>query len=219
LLPPLSKLAPEIKKEQDQSLGELRLSAFDLLGRAEKTGLFYNRRWYLGVGCFLVGVVVVTALVAVFGKPFARLTYQVRSQGSALGAASSVQRDGKVGQWVAAREGQALAIFFSDGSMLGLKPGGRLRVTELGRTGAELALEHGIVQVQVEGTRLTEYHLWVGPFELTLPKGSAQATWDPMTLQLELVVQEGYVVIAGCQFGQGRSVTAGKELGTRCSEP
>lgn len=219
MLPPLSKLSQQIAKEQDGHLLDLHLSEFAILRDGGRSVGLLRRRWLLAVVFFLVGVVAVTALVHGYNAAFSRLTYQVQPISHTPGVTLSARSEGQAGRWVVAREGQTSVITFSDGSKLWLQSGGRLRVVELGRTRADLALEQGMAQVRVEGTRLTEYHLWVGPFELTLPKGSAQATWDPMTLQLDLVVQEGYVIIAGCQFGQGRSVTAGKELGTRCSEP
>jgi hypothetical protein len=219
MIDPLSKLGPKIVKEQNAYLRGMHLSELELLRGSARPKRFLVRQWFFVAGCFLVGVVVLTALVVGWKKTFARLTYQIQPRGNALGASSSATSEGKIGRWVAARDGQTSVIAFSDGSKLWLSSGARLRVMDLGRSHADLALEQGATQVRVEGTRLTEYHLWVGPFELTLPKGSAQVTWDPMTLQLDLVVQEGYVVIAGCQFGQGRSVAAGKELGTRCSEP
>jgi hypothetical protein len=216
---PLLKLGSQIATEQNERLRDLHLSEFDLLRIPGRSYRHQLRRWVIAVVLFLVGVVAVTALVVAWKKAFARLTYQIEPKESALGVATRGQDHERAGRWVAAREGRSSVVSFSDGSRIRLEPDARMRVIALGRNGAELALEQGIAHVRVEGSRLSEYHLWVGPFELTLPKGSMRASWDPMSLQLNLIVVEGYVVIAGCQYGAGRSVAAGRELGTRCSEP
>jgi hypothetical protein len=220
----LSLLRPKIVDEQDALLKGLELSDLGRVVLASRERQRRIRRWALGLGSALVGVVAVTVVGLIVKHAFARLTYQIRSERTANDSAeplfeAMVPDSGTVGRWVAATGRQRTSVAFSDGSKLTLFPDARLRIVDLARNRADLALEQGSVDLRVEGTGLEEYHLRVGPFELTIPSGQAQATWDPMTLQLELVVQRGYVVIAGCQFGDGRSVAAGKELGARCSEP
>jgi hypothetical protein len=156
----------------------------------------------------LVGGIVGTSLIvaAVLGFP------KVEANLVANGPQTPVE----VGRWVASAGESPVDLIFSDGSRMAVSPASRLRVVDLNRRGADLSLETGGVSIQVEGSRFTEYHFWVGPFELILPRSDAQISWDPVTLQLDLIVRSGYVVIAGCQFGAGRSVTSGKELATRC---
>jgi len=234
LLPPLSKLGPEIAEEQDRALLGMRVSELDLgrgLGRRRQRDL---RRWFRVLAGFLfLGGAACAAMVSL-NRVLPIQTYKVSTSNRDLSPILAGQLPsqtgplnlgaGPLGQfpengWVFANDGQSTELLFGDRTRVLLKSGSRLRITQLGRRGATLALEQGTVDVLVEGSRITEYQLWVGPFELLLTKGNAQATWDPMTLQLDLIVHQGYVVIAGCQFGAGRSVTSGKELGTRCSEP
>jgi hypothetical protein len=156
----------------------------------------------------LVGVVVGTALVVAAVLGFPPVTAALVSGGASTPL--------EVGRWVAPKGDLSSDIAFSDGSRMTVSSASRLRVVDTHRRGADLSLESGGISIQVEGSRFTEYHFWVGPFELILPRSDAQISWDPVTLQLDLIVRSGYVVIAGCQFGAGRSVTSGKELATRC---
>lgn len=245
LLPPLSKLGPEIAAEQDRVLRGMRVTAGDLAVGVTPSRTIALRRWVRVLAWLVVLALSAKLLIVAFDILVPPLSYRqvtrgtasavggrqkaapaVASQGSVAQASSAVvahrTTEGPAGQmsgasWIWAPDSQTTEVLFSDRSQVSVRSGSRMRVLGLSRQGAELAIEQGTLEVQVEGSRFTEYHLWVGPFELFMTRGKAVATWDPSTLQLDLVVHEGYVVIAGCQFGEGRSVTSGKELGTRCS--
>jgi hypothetical protein len=219
VFPPLSKLGSEVAREQDGNLRGMHLSELDLLRGMGRSRYRSQRRWLVLSVWTLVLVVAVTTLVAAGNAVFPRLDCRWLPAADADKLGMDAAGTGQAGRWVAAPEGQPSRLAFTDQSSVALQPKSRLRVMKLGHRGADLSLEAGSASIRVEGSRFTEYHLWVGPFELILPRGHAQVTWDPMTLQLDLVVHEGYVVIAGCQFGEGRSVAAGKELATRCSAP
>jgi hypothetical protein len=213
----LSTLGPKIAREQDAQLLRASPSDFAKFSKRPRGSRVTWFRWTIGLCGFLLGIVAVTVLVVFVKQAFARLTYQIRSE--ANGTVIVEPEPGKIGRWVAAAGRQRTTIDFSDGSKAVLADNARLRIADLSRDRADLALEQGTVDLTVDGNRPEEYRILVGPFELSLLSGRAQASWDPMTLQLELIVHQGYVVIAGCQFGDGRSVAAGKELGARCSEP
>jgi ferric-dicitrate binding protein FerR (iron transport regulator) len=224
-LPPLSPLASEIALEQDQKLKELKLSAQDvrLVPRRARRARFAQRSRRSATGqsrlagvAAVVGLVLVGALLLVV---FSKVSYRVLLTTAGEQSPQTPANDEPVGRWVAAQTGEHRELAFSDGTRAVLRPGARLRVLDLGLRGGSLVLETGSVELQVEGTRFTEYQVSAGPFHLTIPRGRVTATWNPMTSQLDLVVLEGFAVIAGCQFAEGRSVTAGKELGTHCSEP
>ncbi|MGC4067612.1 MAG: hypothetical protein QM784_23790 [Polyangiaceae bacterium] len=204
---PLSRLVPDIVAEQDARLRGWSLSALDLLGSAPGFRS-RSRRSLRTLGVFLVGGIVGTVLLVAAALVFPEIEATLVSDGPPEAL--------EVGRWVASASDSPVDVNFSDGVRMAIAPSSRLRVVGLNRRGADLSLETGGISIQVEGSRFTEYHFWVGPFELILPRSDAQISWDPVTLQLDLIVRSGYVVIAGCQFGAGRSVTSGKELATRC---
>lgn len=204
-------LGAEIAREQDLVYGERGLSELDLVralgGARPRVERRYRRLAIVSLGLF-VAVTTVFALVAtrfpvvecvVVGEP--------------------TTKDGAVdgfGRWVVASAQEPKLMNFSDGSAAKLAAESRIRLLGTNRRGASLTLESGSVELRVAGNRLTEYLVGVGPFSLLMTKGRAEVSWDPMNELLDLIVHDGYIVIAGCQFGPGRSVVAGKELGTRC---
>lgn len=233
LHPPHFSLGAELAREQDRVFGDMGISELDLIrgiGRARMRLIRRYRRFAIGVlGLFAVATAV-TALV-VFGFPVVRCTIQgaatTRASDSAAGSEAS-RGDGSTndagkevgdegfGRWVVASAREPKQVNFSDGSVMRLAVGSRARLVGTNRRGASVTLESGSAELRVAGSRFTEYLVGVGPFSLAAVRGRLELSWDPMNELLDLVVHEGYVVISGCQFGPGRSVVAGKELGTRC---
>jgi len=208
-------LGAEIAREQERVYGDQCLTDLDLIHAVGRTRPGLARR-YRRLAIWLVAILAfVAALTALFAIKFPCVQCSISGEASALMAAEGGGEQA-FGRWVAVSAQEPKQIRFSDGSMAMLAAGSRMRLVETNRRGASLMLESGAIELRVAGSRFTEYLVGVGSFSLTVAKGRVALSWDPMNELLELVVHEGYVVIAGCQFGPGRSVVAGKELGTRC---
>lgn len=215
--PPRFPLDVGLLSEQDQKLKGVKVSVEDVLRAPRRVRCLRITRLAPKLGWLLASALLLfsgTLLLMAFSK----VTYQVLPAMLDGQIAESTANADPIGRWVAAPSAVPRVLVFSDGTRAVAQPGARLRVLDLGLRGASLVLETGLVELRVDGTRFTEYQVSVGPFHLTIPRGRVTATWNPMTSQLDLVVLEGLVVIAGCQFAEGRSVSAGKELGARCSE-
>jgi hypothetical protein len=203
-------LGADIAREQDRVLGDKHLSELDLLrglGRPRLRVAQPYRQIIVG----LIGVLAVAAAVIAtiaFRYPVVRYAIDGR-------AVTPVGHE-SLGRWVVAPAHESTVVTFSDRSTAKLVAASRMRVVGTSRRGVSLALESGSADLRVAGWRLTEYLVGVGPFTLAMTQAHLEISWDPQNELLELVVHDGYVVISGCQFGTGRSVMAGKELGTRC---
>ncbi len=211
LQPPHFSLGAELARELDRVHGDRRLSELELMrgvGRARSRAVGRYSRIALSLICLFVAAVSLIAFVA-FEFPLV----QCAIEGEAPPA-----EGGEVGfgRWVVASAEEPKQVDFSDGSKAKLAAGSKLRVIGANRRGASLTLESGSTELRVAGSRFAEYLVGAGPFSLAITTGRVELSWDPMNELLDLVVHEGYVVISGCQFGHGRSVMAGKELGTRC---
>lgn len=209
--PPHFSLGADLAREQDRAYGDKSLSELDLIRGVGNTRLRLVRRYRHAVLGLLGLFVAATALTAFVAFRFPVLRCMVDGD-----VAMREGGDEGFGRWVVAPAQEPRQVSFSDGSVAKLAPGSRMRVIGTDRRGASVTLESGSAELRVAGSRFTEYQVGVGPFSLATAKGRVLLSWDPMNELLDLVVHDGYVVISGCQFGQGRSVVAGKELGTRC---
>jgi hypothetical protein len=211
LQPPHFSLGAELAREQDRVYGNRRIFELELMrgvGSARLRTVRRYRRIALGLFCLFVAA---TSLIALVAHKFPVVHCAIEGEvpleaGGELG----------FGRWVVASAEEPRRVDFSDGSVAKLAAGSKMRVIGANRRGATVTLESGSTELRVAGSRFAEYLVGVGPFSLAITKGWVELSWDPMNELLDLVVHEGYVVISGCQFGQGRSVMAGKELGTRC---
>jgi hypothetical protein len=211
LQPPHVSLGAELAREQDRVHGDRRISELELMRGGGRARLRAAHR-YRQIATILLGVfVVVTAFTAYIAFEFPVVHCAIDGEGA-------LKDGGEVGfgRWVVASAQEPKQVAFSDGSLAKLAAGSRIRVIGTNRRGASVTLESGSTELRVAGSRFAEYLVGVGPFSLAITKGWVELSWDPMNELLDLVVHEGYVVISGCQFGPGRSVMAGKELGTRC---
>jgi DNA-directed RNA polymerase specialized sigma24 family protein len=208
-------LGAEIAKEHASVLGDRRILAFDVLhGTLDaRYGMGQFRRrpitWMLAVAPLIF---VLSSAIAAVVSYFRVVKFEVH------GHPPATNETGELGYLVVAPPQRSEVISFSDGSTFSLVPGGRLRVLGTTRSGGLGALESGSARLSIAGSRGTEYRVAAGPFAVSIPKGQVEVTWDPNSEQLGLVVHLGHVVISGCQFGAGVSVTSGKELGAHCVE-
>jgi hypothetical protein len=120
---------------------------------------------------------------------------------------------GTVGEWVAAEGSEPLAMRFSDGSALSLEPGTRMRVTETTADGAVVLVEQGTVHAEIKHAGpSTAWRLRAGPFAVQVTGTRFAAAWEPSTETLDLLVDEGSVVVNGPLLGPERTVAAGERL-------
>ena len=120
---------------------------------------------------------------------------------------------GAVGQWVAPQGETSLDLRFSEGTLVTVAPGARMRVTETSGTGATLVIERGAIHAAI--THRDEHTRWsvqAGPFEVRVTGTAFDARWDPATETFELTMIEGSVVVSGPRLPSGRSVVAGEQL-------
>ncbi|MBK8251670.1 MAG: FecR domain-containing protein [Polyangiaceae bacterium] len=120
---------------------------------------------------------------------------------------------GSVGQWVAPTNESPLDVRFSEGSIVNVSPGGRLRITETHSDGADLLIERGTINAHVSHKgESTHWRLRAGPFEVRVTGTTFSARWNPETETFELAMIEGSVIVSGPRIPAGRAVVAGEQL-------
>jgi hypothetical protein len=120
---------------------------------------------------------------------------------------------GAVGEWVAAGAEAPLCVRFSEGTLLTLAPGARMRVTKTSARGADILIERGTLHaavVHAEGD--TRWAVLAGPFDVRVIGTSFDAGWDPTTETFDLLMKEGSVSVSGPLLRPGRILIAGEHL-------
>jgi hypothetical protein len=203
-------LGAEIANEQDAVLGSRGISELDLLRddeRGSRRAHARSRKVAVVLGGLCVVAMTMVGTIA-FRFPVVRCVVDGESP-----PAWGIQ---DISRWVVAPAHEPKVAHFSDGTQATLAPSTRLRLVGFNRRGATLTLESGSLEMQVVGTRITEYQVSAGPFSVVTSRGQVRIAWDPMAETLELNVHEGIAVISGCQFELGRSLSTGKMLEARC---
>lgn len=151
----------------------------------------------------LAGAVVAAAVLVFVWRRDPAVSFTVGAQASA----------GSVGQWVAPDGDAMVDVRFSEGTLVTLAPGARLRVTETSSHGATLLIERGSLHAAITHRDAdTRWSVQAGPFEVRVTGTSFDARWDPATETFELTMLEGSVVVSGPRLPSGRSVVAGEQL-------
>lgn len=118
-----------------------------------------------------------------------------------------------VGQWVAPEAEQSLDVRFSEGTVVTMKPGARMRVTDTSAAGATLLIERGAIHAAITHRDAdTRWSLHAGPFEVRVTGTAFEAQWDPATETFQLTMLEGAVVVSGPRLITERAVVAGEQL-------
>lgn len=118
---------------------------------------------------------------------------------------------GQAGQLLAA-QGAVLPLRFSDGSLLELTPQARSRVLEVAANGARVELERGVMRASVVHRPDTVWAVLAGPFQVAVTGTRFTTRWEPLSRELEVVVQEGSVLVSGGTLRGPERVTSGKTL-------
>ncbi len=124
---------------------------------------------------------------------------------------------GVVNEWIAAGERKGVALAFSDGSSVELRPRGRARILELSPAGAEVVLEAGQASVAVVPTTDSDWRVRSGPFVVDVKGTRFDVSWDAASDRFELSLHEGHVSISGCGFLDGQSLSAGQVARASCA--
>lgn len=120
---------------------------------------------------------------------------------------------GAVGQWVAPEAGAPLDLRFSEGTVVTMAPGARVRVTDTSAAGAGLLIERGAVRASVTHRSAgTAWSVRAGPFEVRVTGTTFDARWDPATETFELTMHDGSVIVSGPRLPSSRPVVAGEQL-------
>src|SRR5262245_57378661 len=100
-------------------------------------------------------------------------------------------------------DGASAAMHFSDGSEVRLAPGGELRVGELRRDGARVALQQGTASLRVVHRQRTRWAVDAGPFVVEVTGTSFDVRWSTRDEAFDLTLREGSVIVKGPLTGDG----------------
>jgi hypothetical protein len=117
--------------------------------------------------------------------------------------------------WFAAPASAPLPLHFSDGSEVTIERSGRARVTARTATGATVVVEHGEIRAQIRHRPETSWRFEAGPYVVRVTGTMFFLSWDPVDASLVVRLEEGSVVVSGCDE-DGRRVVTGGELRSRC---
>jgi TolA-binding protein len=149
----------------------------------------------------LVATVAMAAVFALWLLPREAIHFEVGASGP-----------GALGEWIAAPPSAELPIRFSDGSVLRLARGGRVRVATVSAEGAEIALERGALDLAVVHRDGTRWMVRAGPFRIDVVGTRFDTRWDPIAEELDVALHEGVIIVSGPVVGDMRRVRAGEEL-------
>lgn len=152
-------------------------------------------RWALAAACVLV---VVTAFV---------LTRQRASMGFEVDNAAGVART-----WLAAPQGAALNLTFSEGTRVRLEAAARARVTDIDEHGASLTLESGRLHAEVVHRADSAWKVVAGPFTVRVTGTVFDVNWDPTSQRLTVAVDRGSVSVRDGGTGIEQVVRASEAL-------
>ncbi|MBL9026851.1 MAG: FecR domain-containing protein [Myxococcales bacterium] len=201
---------------QDEALGRLlRTSADERLAAVYKREAAASLRqaapgghpWRSRGLALLIAAALVVAALFWMRRRDESLSYEVAGTSGALG------------QWVAA-DGSPVALDFSDGSLVTVEPGGRARVTALGRRRADVLLERGTLHVRVVHRQDNAWVIASGPFLVHVVGTEFDVAWDASHDTLSVRMDSGRVRVEGpCVEADGRFVSAPETLRVSCSAP
>jgi hypothetical protein len=176
-------------------------------GANDRAAGFLARRWR---ALLLVGA---TAAAVVAVLAYARLPVSFK-----IGPAAT---PGQAGDLVLATSGVPTEVRFSEGSLLTLSQGGRLRVLATNAAGARVLVEDGTVDANIVPARLgkKQWSFEAGPFHLQVVGTRFRMSYRAQVQSLALSTQEGRVVVTGPCMQGPTAVAAGTRLDLACLAP
>jgi hypothetical protein len=103
-------------------------------------------------------------------------------------------------------------VRFSDGSQIRVNPGAELRVEDLSRDGARVALLKGRTGVDVVHRDRTRWAVAAGPFVVNVTGTSFDLSWMSEEAKLEVTLRSGSVLVEGPLTRAGVRLAAGERL-------
>jgi len=107
-----------------------------------------------------------------------------------------------------------LPLAFSDGTRVVLEKQARARVTDVDHWGARVILESGTLHASVVHTGTARWNVDAGPFEVHVTGTKFAVTWEPATQSIDVKLEEGSVIVSGCNPPQ--TVRGGESLHLDC---
>lgn len=114
--------------------------------------------------------------------------------------------------WLAAPQGAALDLAFSEGTRVRLEAAARARVTDLDEHGASLTLESGRLHAEVVHQSGSAWKVVAGPFTVRVTGTVFDVNWDPTSQQLAVAVGRGSVSVRDASTGIEQVVRASERL-------
>jgi TolA-binding protein len=169
-----------------------------------------SRRWIVLSAAAVLSVLVAgMALLFGYGQPDANLSYRVDG------------RAPPVGGYVLTQSAQS-SLAFSDGSRVMLSARARGRVVEVSSAGARIALEEGLLAVDIVHRPNGRWLFEAGPFLVTVHGTSFTVEWHPAEAVFELRLKNGAVSVSspvaptllGLRAGQTLRVSLRDQIST-----
>ena len=204
-----ARLGQRFAQVQDEQLSTrdarpaARARLFDGAPRASSARLVSARSgwtWRFALVPALALVAGALLLWGTWGGRTAPLTFVVGAQ------------QGQAGQLLAANADTVVPLRFSDGSVLELTPQTRSRVLNVAPNGARVELERGVMQASVVHRADTTWAVLAGPFQVAVTGTKFTTRWEPLQRELEVIVQEGSVLVSGGTLRAPERVSQGKTL-------
>ncbi len=152
------------------------------------------------------------------GRPLPRdpapLTYVVEGaatvQADSIEAATAASPPSVPGTGAAA--GAGTRVRFTDGTVVSLDPGTRMRVPARTAAGANLILDRGRASFTVTHRPGAKWHVTTGPFIVDVTGTRFSLAWESAAQRLTLNLESGGVIVRGSAAGPGVSVRPGQTL-------
>jgi TolA-binding protein len=127
-------------------------------------------------------------------------------------------RPGQIGDVIESTDGTSTPLHFSEGSMVVLHEGARMRVLSLETGAARVLVESGVVDATIahRKTGKTRWDFEAGPFRVTVTGTKFQLAYYPTDQSFRLATEEGQVVVSGGCQKTPKTVSAGEKLELSC---
>jgi hypothetical protein len=161
----------------------------------------------------------IAAASVVIVAGFATALLRARSGGKAEHLSFTVgdpPMPGRTKELLSAPERSPILLHFSEGTTLTLQPRARGRILDVTDRGAEVLLERGHARFEVEHRPQARWQVRSGSFLIQVVGTKFETDYDPRTEELAVTVDEGSVVVSGCDLGAGRIVRTRERVQASC---
>lgn len=207
----LDRLFSEVAHEED-----LLLSSGHRRALVRRRLLGANPRDRVSQRTLLIPLAVAATLA--LASAGATLAWQAQHSRSLTADYGNERRPVSSGAWLTAPETSSSPLRFSDGTHIEVAPRAQMRLLQLGKSGAKVALESGRAAVDVAHGKNRYWEVGAGPFLVRVTGTRFDLNWDPSRDRFDLVLTEGQVELVGCGFGAGRKLVAGQRVHASCRD-